>query len=838
MKLIKTIDKYFNDNKFKELKIPAIIQDAIDVVDNTTPYRMKLFIALHEMVVLASSTGGKIVLDSKTNVAINSFAIMLSSSGSEKDKTVNSIKACLKPAYKHIETDLATKALALAKATSKRETGSEAKHAKYYKRPNLTGTVSTEEGFTRQLSILDELKGGALSITISELVSELKGSKDMAGLLKQLAIVYDLGLLGSKLLKDEVNTTPAIESVNANLLAFSSAATLIADSVTKDKFVDILVTMFGRRSLLLMNDEVVNEDSDEDLIDYLNNAIKADSKNSKAKEVLSIKAERVVMLAIRRESNDVTLPAVQDIRSTEDIDARNAFRMYKIYNSYRAKMIGETNVLLQLRVKNLQWVALKFAGAFAILDERSVITLSDFMQAVSIVEFFADDIAKFSVEMDKEQYEHLINRMQKLATHNTRAYLTKHKLVKEGYIRSNASEKAINDLVTLCQSADNKGTYSYTAGKFRYEKHDVVVPEPKVVAEITTVTTTPTVVPQKVEAKVVEKEVVPVVKSDVIADGKIPYVAAVKSFTAFKFVYQGNEYTNNTTGFGMSAMEGNGYLDHLQPDAVKYASLFTNMTAVQAKDMKKKVSAKGFHNVTLKNLSDFAMLASNETSYAAYHFNQGHRTLENLVRKSNVLLIDVDDTKFSIQDMHSILADYRHVLSTTSDKTNMFKYRIIIELDSFIELNNIQWKIFYGSVCNMLHIDYDENINQAGFMIGYDDSLILKNEGKLLPASSHVERALSDAVEPEKIVQLTDQDDLDAAFDEREDTYAYWYDNPAMSQRSLKLYSLMRKLCAVGFDREMVVEILEEVNDGLDFPLPTNRMRDTLLKQIPRFAVK
>ena len=91
-KLIQQINTYFKENNFNVLKLPTILKDATGVLDSTTPERMKLFIALHEMVVLASSTGAKIQLDKYTKVSINSFSLMLSGSGTEKDKTVNTIK--------------------------------------------------------------------------------------------------------------------------------------------------------------------------------------------------------------------------------------------------------------------------------------------------------------------------------------------------------------------------------------------------------------------------------------------------------------------------------------------------------------------------------------------------------------------------------------------------------------------------------------------------------------------------------------------------------------------------------------------------------------------------
>ena len=180
------------------------------------------------------------------------------------------------------------------------------------------------------------------------------------------------------------------------------------------------------------------------------------------------------------------------------------------------------------------------------------------------------------------------------------------------------------------------------------------------------------------------------------------------------------------------------------------------------------------------------------TAYNNYHYKDGIRSNDTLVNSpTKIFILDVDKSTLDIYQMHNLLLEYRHHIATTSDKENLYKYRIIFELDREIEVNNRQWKRFYKSIGTMLQIPIDHNIAQSGIYFGYKDSIYMCNlDGIPLPTKDHLIQAYKEEEIRERIVRLKTSKQVDKAWDDRYELFESAYNAP-IGSGSVSLYATM-----------------------------------------------
>lgn len=120
------------------------------------------------------------------------------------------------------------------------------------------------------------------------------------------------------------------------------------------------------------------------------------------------------------------------------------------------------------------------------------------------------------------------------------------------------------------------------------------------------------------------------------------------------------------------------------------------------------------------DFADMAKIVSHDTAYTNFEFHGGIRGKDNVRGACDYLILDVDDTDISDVECSDYLADYNHIICRTSDKENMYKYRVIIPTDVAVDLDNEQWPHFMTKVGEYLSIDIDI-LPKAQIFYGYAD---------------------------------------------------------------------------------------------------------------------
>ena len=89
-------------------------------------------------------------------------------------------------------------------------------------------------------------------------------------------------------------------------------------------------------------------------------------------------------------------------------------------------------------------------------------------------------------------------------------------------------------------------------------------------------------------------------------------------------------------------------------------------------------------------------------AYSPFQFKNGIRSKENLVGDTKWLALDIDHCDFTYEQIHTILGNINHHIVQTSDKKNLYKFRLLVELDSPINLPDREFKTFVQSVSQYL----------------------------------------------------------------------------------------------------------------------------------------
>ena len=229
--------------------------------------------------------------------------------------------------------------------------------------------------------------------------------------------------------------------------------------------------------------------------------------------------------------------------------------------------------------------------------------------------------------------------------------------------------------------------------------------------------------------------------------------------------------------------------------------------------------------------ADLADLLSGDFAYSPFKFRNGVRGKDNIVGGTKWLVLDVDDSVVTATEMHFMLMDINHHVALSSDPNNDYKFRVLIELDSVVELTPIAWKHFYLAIADDLAIKADP-LPQSQIFFSYSDRPVLSNlDAQPLEVRDYIMAANEKAVaksEPTKITNSAKQ----ALLDNPLSTFAYAYEAPFGSgSRNLIRAAMHAK--DLGADSSYVQELLQNVNSWWEAPMEPSRF-ERILQQATR----
>lgn len=132
-------------------------------------------------------------------------------------------------------------------------------------------------------------------------------------------------------------------------------------------------------------------------------------------------------------------------------------------------------------------------------------------------------------------------------------------------------------------------------------------------------------------------------------------------------------------------------------------------------------------NYAQVNFERLSKLLQSNAIYNNFEFKDGIRKKENLLPYTNWLIFDIDSTDVDIHTAHEMLKhSVNHIIATTSDSSNLFKYRIIFELDTKVKIPDLQYKkVLEFILRDYLGIVKADLLPQSQIFYAYENSIVL-----------------------------------------------------------------------------------------------------------------
>ena len=231
-------EKELENLKVFENNLPNIlINIANSIPSNTIPFRMKLAIAVSEIVRFASQFRTNINHWNGSSIPINAITFCIAKSGAAKDSSVNACRKCFEKSYDEINIIREDKVKKYAMNAALEDGKENYADFKVYKEylipaPPLVIGISTIEGLIQNLADSYKLGIGSGTLQTGELGAELSSNLNTIDNFKAISELYDEGNKEVKALKDKSNMTE-LKNMPMNAILFGSIDNLLYDEAAQ-----------------------------------------------------------------------------------------------------------------------------------------------------------------------------------------------------------------------------------------------------------------------------------------------------------------------------------------------------------------------------------------------------------------------------------------------------------------------------------------------------------------------------------------------------------------------------------------------------------------------------
>ena len=241
-------------------------------------------------------------------------------------------------------------------------------------------------------------------------------------------------------------------------------------------------------------------------------------------------------------------------------------------------------------------------------------------------------------------------------------------------------------------------------------------------------------------------------------------------------------------------------------------------------------------NATLDNyeysFEDCANLLKLDLAFTITHFANNKRSSANIEGITNLICLDIDNTDIPINEIPSVLADYKFHVARTSDENNPLKYRILMKSDIDIDIKTPEYKNLLVNIGELLGISPDK-FGRDQLIYGYGGREVISQlEGNDLEVSQLIQKSV-ELPKDFKGGKKT-QKQLEGIYENRSVFFHYAYDL-ARGGNGIhsKLYMMFRHMHNLGFTYQQNEEMFNEAlatcdNTKAGFVSDINRQRKRL----------
>ncbi len=238
----------------------------------------------------------------------------------------------------------------------------------------------------------------------------------------------------------------------------------------------------------------------------------------------------------------------------------------------------------------------------------------------------------------------------------------------------------------------------------------------------------------------------------------------------------------------------------------------------------------GFNNFRFKSVEEGAIYDTDKHPDAWGRV----RGKYNLAPTTSWVCLDIDDTIIEAKEMHSILSSINHHIALTSNRSNKYKYRIIVELSKVTTIASEEWKFFIKSIAKYLGVGKIDALGPSAVFYGYKGRTVLSvlDKQKVEP-QRHLEHAKMEVAKHEEAKAVWTDGSVDTAFllENPYSTFDFAY-NAQVGDRWTTSMAAIAKAKALGADREYIENLMYAINDFLDVPKNRDLVKSSLFSAI------
>ena len=230
-----------------------------------------------------------------------------------------------------------------------------------------------------------------------------------------------------------------------------------------------------------------------------------------------------------------------------------------------------------------------------------------------------------------------------------------------------------------------------------------------------------------------------------------------------------------------------------------------------------------------------SVLLENDTAYTPFKFMDGKRSNDNIISGASWVALDVDDSDIDMHEMHGILGDFNHHIATTSNNSNPYKFRIILEFNNIVDLEPREWKAFGKQLGEELGIKIDPvTFTKSQIMFGYKGAKVLSEmSAEPYDVSTAVKAAKAKADENFRRAPQVTRTKMREMLDNPLETFAYAF-NDQVQARSLAMFRMWKHAKDLGADVDECEKLMHDLNYSF-WPDPVSDERfDSYIEQMRR----
>lgn len=238
---------------------------------------------------------------------------------------------------------------------------------------------------------------------------------------------------------------------------------------------------------------------------------------------------------------------------------------------------------------------------------------------------------------------------------------------------------------------------------------------------------------------------------------------------------------------------------------------------------------------TFEGLSE---LLKGNYSYSPFKFKDGVRGRSNIEGGTKWVVLDIDSSSITAEEAHFMLSDINHHIALGSDKNNNFKFRVLLELDSVVDVTPIVWRNFYTEIASDLSLTVDPLPQSQIFYSYWEDDREVYSVTDASPISvrDYLMRANELSENSQSVVSKTySPAQKKALLADKLTTFAPAFNAlPGEGSRKL-IWAANYAYKDLGATKEETIALVREINNYWLYPLEERRFENTIESQILRW---